>query len=306
MKKNYITLIAFIVLNWLSNPVFSQQTPLFANYNYNALTINPAHAGYYADTDITITDRGYFNKVEGSPRNAGLIFNTPLNSKNVGLGGGIISDKVGVTSSTTVFGAYSYKLFFNSGDTKVRWWEHETHTFSFGIMGGIIQYKEDLLELGIQDDPNFENNINATVPTLGAGFLYNHQNFYVGFSAPNLLGSSLSSDDNINLKSNYYMHAGYRFFTSSFREVLITPSTLVKYVSGAPTQVDINLTASYKNKFEIGGGYRTDSSMSFLAGFYFFNNFRLVYNYNQALINTPISNTHGIVLSYRFGKGFKN
>jgi hypothetical protein len=87
---------------------------------------------------------------------------------------------------------------------------------------------------------------------------------------------------------------------------LITPSTLVKYVSGAPTQVDINLTASYKNKFEIGGGYRTDSSMSFLAGFYFFNNFRLVYNYNQALINTPISNTHGIVLSYRFGKGFKN
>lgn len=306
MKKNYIILITLIVLKGLSSTIFAQQTPVFANYNYNALTINPAHAGYYSDTDITITDRGYFNKLEGSPRNTGLTFNTPLNSKNVGLGGGIISDKVGITSSTTLFGAYSYKLFFNSGDTEGRWWKYEPHMFSFGIMGGVMQYKEDLLELGIQDDPNFENNINATVPTLGVGFLYNHQNFYLGISAPNLLGSSLSSDDNINLKSNYYMHFGYRFFTSIFHEVLITPSSLIKYVSGAPAQVDINLTASYKNKFEIGGGYRTDSSMGFLAGFYFSDHFRLVYNYNQALINAPINNTHGILLSYRFGKGFKN
>ena len=306
MKKRYLIFTVLLALNGFYNTIIAQQTPVFANYNYNTIIINPAHAGYYSDTDITVASRGYFNQFEGSPRNIGLTFNTPLESKNVGIGAGIINDQIGVTNTTGVFGAYSYKLFFSSGENDVRWWEHQQHMFSFGIMGGITQYKENLLELGIHDDPNFENNINAMVPTLGIGFLYNHRDFYLGLSAPNLLGSSLASDDNINLKSNYYMHFGYRFFTSSFKEVLITPSTLVKYISGAPTQVDINLTANYKNKVEIGGGYRTDSSMSFLAGFYISDHFRLIYNYNQALMSTPINNTHGILLNFRFGDGFKN
>ncbi|MFI0431463.1 PorP/SprF family type IX secretion system membrane protein [Mariniflexile sp. HMF6888] len=306
MKKKYITFTILIALNGFYNTISAQQTPVFANYNYNALTINPAHAGNYSDTDVTVISRGYFNQFEGSPRNIGLTFSTPLNSGKVGIGMGVISDQVGVTNSTAIFGSYSYKLFFRSQSGNMPWWEHQPHMFSFGIMGGITQYKEDLLKLKIQGDPNFENNINALVPTFGVGFLYNHRDFYLGFSAPNLLGSSLSSEKNINLKSNYYVNCGYRFFTSLFQEILITPSTLVKYISGAPVQIDVNLTANYKNKLEIGGGYRTDSSMSFLVGFYFSKNFRLVYNYNQAFMSNPINNTHGIILSCRLGEGYIN
>lgn len=306
MKKRHIIFTILIALSGFYNTIFAQQTPVFANYNYNALLINPAHAGYYSDAEIIVTNRGYFNQFEGSPRNIGITCNTPLDSKNIGIGAGLINDRIGVTNTTTVFGAYSYKLLFKSGNTNVRWWEQQTHLLSFGIMGGATQYKEDLMALEIQGDPNFENNINTLVPTVGIGILYNHRDFYLGLSAPNLLGSTLSSDDNINLKSHYFMHFGYRFFTSIFQEILITPSALVKYIPGAPTQMDTNLTINYKNMIEIGGGYRTDSSMSFLAGFYISDNFRLVYNYNQGLTNTPINNTHGILLNYRFGDGFKN
>ncbi len=306
MKKKHIIFTILIALNGLYNTMSAQQTPVFANYNYNTLLINPAFAGNYSDPDVTVTNRGYFNQFEGSPRNISLTFNTPLNSRRMGLGFGVINDQVGITSSTGIFGSYSYKLLFKSQSGNMPWWKHQSHMFSFGIMGGITQYKEDLLKLEIQGDPNFENNINAQVPTIGVGFLYNHRDFYLGFSAPNLLESSLSSEKNINLKSNYYLNFGYRFFTSPFQDILITPSTLIKYISGAPVQIDVNLTANYKNKVEIGGGYRTDSSMSFLVGFYFSKNFRLVYNYNQAFMSNPINNTHGIMLSCRLGEGFKN
>ena len=32
--------------------------------------------------------------------------------------------------------------------------------------------------------------INANIPTIGMGVLYNHENFYAGLSVPNLLGTN--------------------------------------------------------------------------------------------------------------------
>lgn len=165
-------------------------------------------------------------------------------------------------------------------------------------------YDENLLELGIQNDPNFANNINTIIPTLGIGIFYNREHIYVGLSAPNLLGDSLSSEDNINIESPYYVYAGSRFFATRFKEVMINPSVLIKYVSGAPTQADFNTKINYKNKFEVGAGYRTNSSMNFLAGFHISNHIRVLYNYNKALKNTPIGNSHGIVLNFHLGNGF--
>lgn len=306
MKKIYIALIVVLLSKGFLCPVIGQQTPVFANYNYNTVVINPAHAGFYPNSDITLTNRGYLTQVEGSPRNIGITVNTPLRSKNMGLGAGVYSDQVGVTTNTSLFAAYSYKIFFAHNYNRARWWSYNPNVLSFGVTAGVQFYDENLLKLGIQNDPNFANNINTVIPTLGVGVLYNREHIYLGFSAPNVLGNSLSSEDNINLENPYYGYAGYRFYATRFNEVLITPSTLIKYVSGAPIQVDINTTVNYKNKIEIGAGYRTNSSMNFLAGFYISNRLRLLYNYNQALRSTPMNNTHGIILSYRLGEGFGN
>ncbi len=281
--------------------IFGQQTPVFANYSYNSVIINPAHAGFYPDTDITITNRGHLNKIEGSPKNIGLTVNSPTGIENVGLGGGVYGDQVGVTNTTSLFGAYSYKIFFKSD--RNRWFDYNPHALSFGITGGVMIYDENLLELGIQNDPNFANNINTTVPTLGAGISYNREHIYIGFSVPNLLGGSLSSENNINIESTYYLHAGYRFFVTRFEEVMINPSVLIKHVSGAPIQTDFNTKINYKNKFEVGVGYRTNSSMNFLAGFHISNYIKILYNYNKTTKNT-LMDTHGLVLNFRLGNGF--
>ncbi|WP_103071196.1 PorP/SprF family type IX secretion system membrane protein [Aquimarina sediminis] len=304
MRKKNILCAVVLLSNCLYNLIFAQQTPVFANYNYNTVVINPAHAGFYQNSDITITNRGYLNQVDGSPRNIGLTFNSPLRSNNMGLGAGIYSDQVGVTTTTNVFGAYSYKLVFDHNYSRARWWSYNPNVLSFGITAGVTFYNEDLLSLGIANDPNFVSNINTLVPTLGVGILYNRDRIYLGVSSPNVLGSSLSSENNINIVNPVYAYSGYRFFATRFEEVLITPSVLIKYVSGAPLQADFNTTVNYRNQIEMGAGYRTNSSMNFLVGFHVSNHLRLMYNYNHALRNTPINNTHGIILSYRLGEGF--
>ncbi len=294
----------FLMFNCLCFSLWAQQTPIFTHYDYNAVTINPAHAGFYPSADITLTNNGYINQLEGSPKNIGLTLNTPLGERNMGLGAGFISDEVGVTKTTQVYVSYAYKIVFDHNYNKARWWSYNPNVLSFGITAGALFYNEDLLSLGIQNDPNFSTNIQSTIPGLGLGILYNRERFYVGFSAPNILGTVLATDEDINLENSLYAYSGYRFFVTRFQEVMIKPNALLKYVAGAPAQLDLNVTMNYKNRIEAGVGYRTSEAINVMAGFYMFDHFRILYTYNQALRSAPINNSHGIVLSYRLGEGF--
>ncbi|WP_067145356.1 PorP/SprF family type IX secretion system membrane protein [Pseudotamlana agarivorans] len=299
--------IALMLSSGMVCTVFGQQTPVFANYNYNTVVINPAHAGYYPDADLTLTNLGYFNQFEGSPKNIGLTFNTPLKSERFGLGAGVYSDKIGVSRTSSAFVSYAYKIFFKNPNRGGRWWTYNPNVLSFGITAGMAIYNENLSELNISNDIEFANNVGATIPTLGIGVLYNREHFYLGLSAPNLLSDHLSSDDSVNIEvSNpFYAYAGYRFYVTRAKRFLVKPSVLTKYEPGAPAQIELNTIVNYENNLELGVGYKTNESLNVLVGFRITNHLKFVYNYNQTLRNMPVNNTHGIVLSYRFGEGFR-
>ncbi|KAB1071890.1 type IX secretion system membrane protein PorP/SprF [Tamlana haliotis] len=302
MNNKYIITVAIVLSISFLQSLFAQQTPVFSNYSSNGVLINPAYAGFYPNADITFTSSGQLNKVEGSPKTMSLLVNMPTGSEHVGIAGGAYSDQIGVTTATQLFGTYSYKLLFDSD--RNTWWSYNPHVLSFGISAGVMFFDENLLDLGIHNDPNFVNNISTTIPTLGAGVLYNREHVYIGLSASNLLGDSLSSEDNIDVKGAYYIYGGYRFFTNRFKEVLITPSMLLKYVSGSPFQADLNTKVNYKNKFELGLGYRTDASINAFVGLYLFDHLKVLYSYNKMMKNTLAGDSHGIVLSWRLGEGF--
>ncbi len=307
MKTNYMIkatkglalLIFFGCVN--SN---AQQTAAFPEYNYNPFIINSAYAGLLPTTEMTASNSGFANSIEGSPRNFSLSFHSPLRNRKVGLGAGFVRDEIGVTTNTNFFAAYSYKIFFDFDDNRPYWQIYQPGVLSFGLTAGVQQYQDNLLELGIPNDPNFAENITATIPTIGAGFLFNHSRFYVGASATNILGDRLANRDDLDLSNPVYGYFGYRFFTDLFQEVMIKPNMLLKYENGAPIQADINLAASFKNRFEIGAGFRTSSSVNVLAGIYFIKNLRLIYHYNMAIKDSALGNTHGLMLSYRFGEGY--
>jgi len=279
----------------------AQRTPVFADYYYNTIALNPAYAGYHENTEITLSGRTHLSNIDGLPSTMNLTFHGPSNNEKTGFGAMVTRDNVGITSKTGIYGAYAYKLTLDYGDYNSEW-RHHPKTLSFGLIGGISKYEENLLSLNITNDPNFSNNINVTIPSFGAGVFYSSRLFYIGVSSPNLLEPSFSSENNVNIRSDYYLNTGIRIYRSRF--LYLEPSILIKYTDGAPLQLDTNLILNYLDKMELGIGYRTTSTLNLLAGFYIFNNFRIIYNYNLTLRNSPLNQTHGIGLSYRFGQGF--
>lgn len=289
----------------LSLKMYAQQTASFPEYNYNPFIINPAYAGLLNTSELTVANTG-FSSIEGAPRNFNASFHTPISDGRMGLGAAIIKDEIGVTSSTNAFIAYSYKIRFDFKSNRPYWQNYEPGTLSFGITAGLLQFQDDLLELNIMDDKQFAENIDTSIPTVGAGFLFNHSRFYVGISTPNLLGTSLATDgESINLQFPVYGYFGYRFFSDRFSNFMFKPSIFMKHEKGAPLIVDFNAAMSYQNKFEIGAGYRTNASFNVLTGVYLFDYFRLIYHYNITTNNSPIGNIHGLILSFRFGDGYK-
>jgi len=296
----FILLLAFTTLL-----LKAQQTPSFTEYNYNPFIINPAYAGVTGETEATLSNIGFGGQsFDGAPRSFAFSFNAPLRNEKMGLGANIINDEIGVTSATQILAAYSYKVFLND-NVHPYWKVYDRSFISFGLNAGALIYNQDLLSLGIQNDPNFAENVNTTLPNIGAGILFGHANFFAGISAPNLLGDSLANQDNLQLSQPVYAYTGYHLVLDRYNpDYILKPSMLFKYETGAPVQIDANLSLSIKNTIELGAGYRSSSSFNALAGLYLLQNFRALYSYTQGGGDSPLGNTHGIILSYRAGNGF--
>lgn len=244
-------------------------------------------------------------RLKGVLKNFDISVNTLTRSEKIGLAGGIAHNQVGVTYTTNFFASYSYKIFFHEDYKYGKWWAYDPNVISFGITAGAQIYDENLTSLGIENDPEFQENVHSVTPTLGVGFLYNKDRIYFGLSAPNVLSGTFNSENNTKLKNVYYTYFGYRMFTDLFEDILINPSFLAKYVEGAPLQADLNVLVNYKNKFEFGGGYRSSKTLNFLAGFHLSQNSRLIFTYNKSIDSVVLPDTYGVVLNYRFGKGFE-
>ncbi|MFP2996987.1 PorP/SprF family type IX secretion system membrane protein [Spongiivirga sp. MCCC 1A20706] len=286
--------------------VKAQQTPAFTDYNYNPFIINAAYAGTHSEAEAVLSNSGFNNQIDGAPKNFYLSFNTAINEGKMGLGAFIMNDQIGVTNATQASIAYSYKLFFDFKSNRPYWQLYDRTVLSFGVTAGVLQYEENLLELGIQNDPNFAENINSALPAAGLSVLFGHGNFFAGVSVPNVLGDRLLNQDNLNLSRPIYGYTGYHFVMNKYNpSFIIKPSLLFKYENGAPFQVDTNISIRYKNNFEAGVGFRTSNSFNIAAGFYLFKNLRAMYNYTQGTGNSPLGSTHGILLSFRAGKGYQ-
>ena len=79
---------------------------------------------------------------------------------------------------------------------------------------------------------------------------------------------------------------------------------MVKAVTGAPLTADISANFMIAEKFVIGGSYRTDDSVSILAGFQISRSFYIGYafDYTVSELNKYNDGSHEIILRYQFTK----
>lgn len=91
----------------------------------------------------------------------------------------------------------------------------------------------------------------------GTGIYFDHKNFYLGLSAPNLLQNGLTSSA-IQYRHFYAMAGAILPLSSS---IDIKPAASVRYVDNAPLSFDANLMFIFSKKFHVGASYRIDSQV---------------------------------------------
>ncbi len=282
------------------------QMPMYSQYMFNMLNVNPAYAGHRGMNSLTALYRNQWMGIKGAPVTTTLSWDRRGNESNVGYGAQFYNDQLGAETTSGLQAFYSYRLPF------------ETTSLTFGLSGGVLAYSIDPNKLDFgkdiagnqisNNDVAFSNQANRILPTAGFGMLYSAHNWYVNFSIPSLLGTR-PDINNPNQTGNkfgqnfhYFLGAGYNFSVNEYLD--LKPSVLLKSV-GAPTssfQADMNLTAWIQNTVGLGFSYRSNSSIVGMAEFQISNFIRLgyAYDYSISLLNKYAGATHEIMLRYEF------
>ncbi len=288
-----------IVMLLLVGTLYAQQQPNYALYRYTMNAINPAYAGADGMTNLTLNLRSQWVDVAGAPETQTAFFSTQLNDK-IGLGMSIINDDVFVENTTSYNIDFSYKLQLN-----------ETSNLFLGLKAGGSSYnvrQRDLANLDFPTDPALGNLDTGFRPNVGLGAYLVHDKYFVSLSVPRLLLSERVSVDNGRVttadeKAHFYLSGGYNFDISDIVE--FRPSTMVRYVGGAPLSADITAAFRFYERFELAPMYRTDGGWAGTLMFNLSDWMDLGYAYegsSRDVLNNINDGTHEILLRFNFPK----
>jgi type IX secretion system PorP/SprF family membrane protein len=279
--------------------LMAQQDPMFTQYMFNTLAINPAYAGSRNVVSATALLRSQWTGIEGAPKTGTFTIDAPIMDKKFGIGLQLLTDKLGVTQTNAAAVSLAYRIRLDEG------------TLSFGLQGNVTQYRADLttvpLSSGDAYDPAFAYNVNKSLFNFGTGAYYNTDRFYVGLSAqdlvPNRLSDANGNGDRLSGKQalHVFLSSGYVFPVAE--ELNLKPSFLVKYVHGAPIEADLNGTLWIKDIIGIGAQYRTSADVAGLLEIQASPQIRIGYSYDRSVTRLQgfNSGSHEIMLRYEFG-----
>jgi type IX secretion system PorP/SprF family membrane protein len=276
MKKIVYSLIFLLGLS-----ASAQQEPQYTQYMYNPSVINPAYAGSLGYGSLFSLYRTQWIGLEGAPKTLNMSYHQPLESTNLGLGGNIVHDEIGPSTTTNFSVDVSYTINFEN-DSRL----------AFGIKAGGELLNIDYTKLNHYNpsDVSFRNNINSQFsPNIGAGLFYYNANSYLGLSVPMLLQTKRYDEfaySDANRRQHFYLMGG-KVFDLSYN-VKFKPAFVAKMVAGAPLQVDLTGNFLINEKFTVGVAYRWSAALSALVGFKVNDRISIGYGYDRE--TTRLSN----------------
>ena len=297
--------IPVLVVLLLSNiKVAAQTEPMYSQYMYNMLSINPAYAGSREVMSMNMFHRKQWVGIAGAPQTTSITMDQSFNDKKVGLGIQMYDDRLGVEKAQGVNAMWS---------TRVR--VSENGILSGGLQFGAMNYRADLTKVENRftvGDPAFTQNYSKWLPSIGLGLFYNTDNFYIGASVPNLMRTRLSTFDMINSgiqnvnDFHFFGTMGYVYEISE--QVKFKPSAMVKVVSGAPIQYDLNANFWLKDLIGFGVSYRTKDAVLGMIELQANRAFRIGYAYDIPVSDLKLYTigTHEIMLRYEFSRDKTN
>ena len=269
MKK-----IVYSLLFLMSLSVVAQQEPQYTQYMYNPSVINPGYAGSLGYGSLFSLYRTQWIGLEGAPKTLNLSYHQPLENTNLGLGGNIVHDEIGPSTTTNFSVDVSYTIAFANESR-----------FAFGVRAGGQLLNIDYTKLNHYNpsDVSFRNNINSQFsPNIGVGLFYYNENSYLGLSVPMMLQTKMYDEfaySDVNRRQHYYLTAG-KVFDLSYN-VKFKPAFVAKMVAGAPLQVDLTGNFLINEKFTLGMAYRWSAALSGLVGFKVSDRLAIGYGYDR-------------------------
>ena len=271
--------------------LLSQQDPFLSFYKNQMSIINPAFAGIEYDYSLTFNSRNQWATIENSPSTQFFSISSKR-EKNVGIGLSFVSNKAFIESRTMTYIDFSYKLQISS----------ETNLF-LGLKPGGTFFDINFNNLSFNTDPALTN-YSKFNPNLGIGFLLQSNKVWLSLSTPRLFNSE--GDGIINsyaTNSNIYTAVGINLNLKD--NIVLKPSLLARFTEGYESVLDLSTMVNVNDRFEFGGNYRTNNSLS---GLFLVNikNFRVGYAYETSTNNSGYNinlNTHEILLTINVNKG---
>lgn len=272
--------------------VYAQTEPMYSQYMFNMLPLNPAYAGSQEDLSVTALYRKQWLDMDGAPSTQTLSAHTPVKKKNIALGFTAIHDKIGVTGKTGFYGAYAYRVRFKNKST-----------LSLGLQGGVSQAVNHFSRLRTKqpNDPHMNaDRVLYTAPGVGAGVFWYSDKYYLGASAPDLMEVQLNGNAGQIRRRHYFIHGAYVFRLSY--QVKYMPGFLIKEVQGVAPQFDFNNTVILNDVLWLGLSYRSSASLNLLVQLQLTGQLRLGYSYDSPLgdLKSVAGASHELKLSYRF------
>ena len=294
IRQSILSVITVLLL-LLSYDGVAQQDPMYTQYMYNTLSVNPAYAGSRDALSLTGLLREQWVGIKGAPSTQTLTMHSPIYSDNMGLGLSVVNDQVGPIHQTMLFADYSYSIQATANSK-----------LAFGLKAGINLLQANLTGLHSNqgNDQAIYDVDNRLLPNVGVGVYYYSDKGYVGISAPKLLQQRISSSNN-NLdddlqRRHYFLIGGYVFDLSE--NIKFKPAFLIKAVQGAPLSIDLSGNFFFNDKFGIGLAHRFDDSFSGLLQYYVTPQFRIGYAYDFTMteLRHYNSGSHELMLGYDF------
>jgi type IX secretion system PorP/SprF family membrane protein len=311
MSKQMKKLIFSFIITCGFGGAFSQQLTNFSLYRDNSFLANPAIAGSERAPVLAATYRNQWRKIEGAPNTAAISYRGRIGRSPHGIGGIIMNDQTGPTSFTSATVAYAFHLDFYK--INPFYWSKflRNSKLSFALSASIFQYRlrASMLQL---DDPNdqavAQANVSRFLPNAAAGIFYYYDNFYVGFSVPQLIPLKARFESGAGISTmprelHYYVVAGGKIsFNKNTHH--IEPIAWFKTVKGAPFQYDVHLRYRYKNNWWAGVAYRSSVTAVIEAGFMIQKRFQIGYAFDQNISRLAkfTAGSHELILAYHFIK----
>jgi type IX secretion system PorP/SprF family membrane protein len=309
--RKTIAAISAIFISVFNVSVSAQEIPVYSQYMFNMLSLNPAYAGSHPVASAIGTFRKQWIGVPGAPQTTAIAMDMPARNNFLGLGLQITDDRIGIQKSTTISTSYAVRIRLGVSED-----ETEDQVLAIGIQAGLNNLKANYNEVDLFNpyDPSFTGNIvNEFLPSFGAGIYYHSPNFYLGLSSPNLIQayrdktsqvvrSSISRFQN----SHIFLAAGYVFDASP--TIKLKPSLLIRALPGTALQYDLNTNVWFNNKFSTGLSYRTNDALVGLFELPIGNSLQFGYAYAYTIgttLKTFSRGTHEMMLRFELNGGQK-